>query len=212
MTDPTPNDPTQPFGVPPVAPQQPVQYGGQPPGGFQPAAQPYQYGSGLPGGVNLATPGKRIVGYLIDGIILAVVFIPLWILLFASLGDSTTTTDQFGNTTNFNGSLGLGGIFMLTLATYAIQMLYHVGFVAVKGQTPGAMVMKVKVVRHADGQVPGWGPGFMRWIPNLVAVVPCIGSFLGLGLWIWALVNLFNNPLRQTPFDLAAKTVVIDVA
>ena len=52
----------------------------------------------------------------------------------------------------------------------------------------------------------------MRWVPNLVGLVPCLGPFLSLGLWIWALVNLFSNERRQTPFDLAAKTVVIDAA
>jgi hypothetical protein len=50
----------------------------------------------------------------------------------------------------------------------------------------------------------------MRYVPNLVQLVPCVGGLLGLGLWIWALVNLFANPRRQTPFDLAAKTVVVD--
>ena len=72
------------------------------------------------------------------------------------------------------------------------------------------MAMKVRVVRHSDGQIPGWGPAFMRWLPNLVGLVPCVGSLLSLGLMIWALVNLFSNPLRQTPFDLAAKTVVVN--
>jgi uncharacterized RDD family membrane protein YckC len=209
--------PTQP-GYPPAGPPgfapgagaPPPGYG--PPTGFQPAAQPYQYGSGLPGGVNLATPGTRILGYIIDVIILMVVYVPLYVLMFASLGSTSTTTDQFGNTTSVNGSFGLGAIFLLGILVFGIQAVYHIAFVALKGQTPGAMVVKVKVVRLADGQVPGWGPAFMRWVPNLVGLVPCVGSFLSLGLWIWALVNLFNNSMRQTPFDLAAKTVVIDVA
>ena len=83
---------------------------------------------------------------------------------------------------------------------------------AAKGQTPGAMLVKVKVVRLSDGATPGAGPATMRWVPNLVGLIPCLGPLLALGLWIWALVNLFSNPLRQTPFDLAAKTVVIDVS
>ncbi len=89
------------------------------------------------------------------------------------------------------------------------QALYEIAFIAVKGQTPGKMLLKVRVVRETDGQIPGWGPATMRWVPTLVGLVPCVGSFLSLGLWIWALVNLFSHPKRQTPFDLAAKTVVI---
>ncbi len=223
--------PPPPGYAAPAAPPPPGAYGAQPPGpggfqaappggfqppppgGFQPAAQPYQYGSGLPGGANLAEPGKRIIGKIIDWVILTVIFIPVWIVIVAvGVGTTSTTTDQFGNTTGVNSSFGLGGFFLLAIALSAIQVLYEVGFVALRGQTPGAMLMKVKVVRHADGQIPGWGPAFMRWLPNLVSLVPCLGSFLSLGLWIWALVNLFNNPLRQTPFDLAAKTVVVDVS
>ena len=89
---------------------------------------------------------------------------------------------------------------------------YHVVMVALKGQTLGAMAVKVKVVRLSDGETPGWGPAILRWLPNAVGLVPYCGSCLSFGLMIWALVNLFNNERRQTPFDLAAKTVVIDVS
>ena len=188
------------FGQPPPTP---------PPGGYQPAAVGYQYGAGVPSSAELATPGKRILGFIVDWLILLVVYIPLIIVLVVAMADTTTTTDQFGNTYSTESSIGFGGIILFTLAIYGVQVLYHVCFVAVKGQTPGAMLVKVKVVRLSDGQIPGWGPAIMRWIPNLVGVLCSIAS---LALWIWALVNLFSNPLRQTPFDLAAKTVVIDVS
>jgi uncharacterized RDD family membrane protein YckC len=146
-------------------------------------------------------PGKRILGRIIDWLIMAVVLIPLYVLL---IGASASGSDAA------NG-LAVGGFFVFMLLATVGQVMYEVAFVAIKGQTPGKMLMKVKVVRDADGQIPGWGPAFMRWVPNLVSLVPCVGSFLSLGLIIWALVNLFSNPKRQTPFDLAAKTVVIAV-
>jgi uncharacterized RDD family membrane protein YckC len=183
-----------------------------PPGGFQQAAQPYQYGSNNPSSANLATPGRRIGGRIIDWVILFIVSLPLALIAVAMLGTTTTTTDEFGTTTGVQGSAGFGGFFLISILLTIVPALYEICFVALKGQTPGAMLMKVKVVRLADGRVPGWGPAFLRWAPQLVSLVPCAGGFLSLGLWIWALVNLFNNPLRQTPFDLAAKTVVIDVA
>ena len=154
------------------------------------------------------TPGKRIGGFLIDVVIMLVINIPVVIVMFLLLAQ--TSTDTFGNT--YRADLGLGGQLLINLVTMAIYAAYHIGFVAVKGQTPGAMLVKVKVVRLADGQIPGGGPATMRWVPNLVGLVPCLGPFLSLGLWIWALVNLFSNERRQTPFDLAAKTVVIDAA
>lgn len=200
--------PPGPFGAPPPG----GGFSPPPPGGFQPAAQPYQYGAPNPATDHLASPGKRIGGRIIDWLILIVVSIPVWIVAFSVLGTTSTTTDSFGNTTGAESSTGVAGFFLIAIFLSIIPALYEICFVALKGQTPGAMIVKVKVVRLADGQIPGWGPAVMRWVPQLVNFVPCIGSFLTLGLWIWALVNLFNQPLRQTPFDLAAKTVVVDVS
>jgi uncharacterized RDD family membrane protein YckC len=166
-------------------------------------AQPYQYGTGIPAQATLAEPGRRIVGRIIDWLIMAVVLVPLYLLMVAG----STTAGRSGA----SDGLFLGGFFAFMLAATVGQVMYEVAFVAIKGQTPGKMIMKVKVVRESDGQIPGWGPAFMRWLPSLVGIVPCIGGLLQLGLMIWALVNLFSNPKRQTPFDLAAKTVVIAV-
>lgn len=219
--DDTPSPPVPPplpgqWNQPPAAPQ-PGQWN-QPPAPPQPGqwtqqqgyvtpgqipAQPYQYGVGIPAQATLAEPGRRIVGRIIDGLIMAVVLVPLYLLLVlgsTSAGDSGAANGIF-----------FGGAFAFIIAATVGQVMYEVAFVAIKGQTPGKMVMKVKVVRESDGQIPGWGPAFMRWAPNLVSLVPCLGSFLSLGLLIWSLVNLFSNPKRQTPYDLAAKTVVIAV-
>jgi uncharacterized RDD family membrane protein YckC len=156
---------------------------------------------GVPYQATLAEPGKRILARVVDWLIMAAVLIPLYLLL---IGASAA-----GGSSDAANGLFFGGFFLFLLAATVGQVLYDVAFVAIKGQTPGKMLLKVKVVRDGDGQIPGWGPAFMRWLPNLVSLVPCIGSFLSLGLIIWALVNLFSNPKRQTPFDLAAKTVVI---
>ena len=209
-----PGAPPAPYGAPAPAPGQwappppspPGQWGAPPPG-YQPAAQPYQYGMGAESPFPLAAPGRRIVGRILDWLIMAAVIVPIYIAVIAlSAPDSTTTSNEFGT----SDGLALGGFILIMLLATVGQVLYEVVFVALKGQTPGAMIVKVRIVREADGQIPGWGPAIMRWVPNLVSLVPCLGSFLSLGLWIWALVNLFSNPKRQTPFDLAAKTVVVD--
>ena len=188
-------------------------YGQPSAGGYQPPAAPYQYGQGLPSSAVLASPGKRIAGWLIDFVIILVVMVPLMIVLFATTGSTTTTADEFGNTTGFSSAVGTGASLAFMFAGLVLPGLYHIVFVALKGQTPGAMLMKVKVVRLADGQTPGWGPSIMRYLPNAVGLIPCcIGTLLSIALWIWALVNLFSNERRQTPFDLAAKTVVVDVS
>lgn len=194
----------QVYGSPPPSPTPGYQTPGYPGGGYgggQIPAQPYQYGTGVPSQVALAEPGKRIIARIIDWLIMAAVLVPMYFLLIG-LGASSSGSDAASG-------LFVGGMFMFMILATLGQVAYEVAFIAIKGQTPGKMVMKVRVVRHSDGQIPGWGPAFMRWLPSLVGLVPCVGSLLSLGLMIWALVNLFSNPLRQTPFDLAAKTVVV---
>jgi len=79
------------------------------------------------------------------------------------------------------------------------------------------MLVKVKVVRLSDGQVPGVGLAALRYLPNalLMLAFNCCGVLsliVGIGIYIWALVALFSQVQRRTPFDLAAKTIVIDVS
>ena len=132
---------------------------------------------------------------------MAAVLIPMYFLLVIGLSAGSDSTFGLG--------LTFGGMFLFAVAATVGQVLYEVAFVAIKGQTPGKMLLKIKVAREVDGQIPGWGPAFLRWVPNLVGLVPCVGSFLSIGLIIWALVNLFSNPKRQTPFDLLANTLVV---
>ena len=196
-----PTPPSGAWGAPPPAPP-----GGYQPGGYQQPAQPYQYGYGIPTQGTLATPGKRILARIVDWLIMIVIVVPLYLVV---IGTSTSTSSSDSSGSSLGVGIAFGGMFVLLLLVTVGQVLYEVGFIAIKGATPGKMLLRVRVVRESDGQVPGWGPAFMRWLPTLVSLVPCVGSFLSLGLWIWALVNLFSNPKRQTPFDLAAKTIVI---
>lgn len=196
----TPQYGTPQYGTP--------QYGTPQYGTYQPPAAPYQYGQGLATSAVLASPGRRIGGYLIDLVILFIGLGVVWVAAIAVMGSTATTSiDNFGGSRSELSGAGAGVMLAAYAVTFLVPVLYQVVFVALKGQTPGAMLVKVKVVRLSDGQTPGWGPAIMRWLPNLAGAL-C--SILTLALWIWALVNLFNNELRQTPFDLAAKTVVID--
>ncbi|UDY35808.1 RDD family protein [Dermatobacter hominis] len=198
------------FGQPQYGAPPPPGYGPPPGGGFQPPASPYQYGVGLPSNALLASPGKRIGGWLIDWVILVVGLVVVWIIAGVTIaGSSTSQVNEFGLVEDEMTGGGVVAMLLAYALTLLVPILYQIAFVALKGQTPGAMLVKVKVVRLADGQIPGWGSATLRWLPQLAGIA-C--SLITLGLYIWGLVNLFNNDLRQTPFDLAAKTVVIDAA
>lgn len=194
------------FGNPPP----PGGFGGPPPPGqFQQPAQPYYYGQGSSGTHTLATGGKRILARIIDMLLMyAVLGGIIVVAIFAILG-SDSTVDSSGDFSSADSFL-TGSLIVVTLILAVVSIFYEVAFIAIKGATPGKMIMKIQVVRMADGQIPGWGVSFMRWVLNLINLVPSLGGCVLIVLNIWGLINLFNHPMRQTPFDMIAKTVVID--
>jgi uncharacterized RDD family membrane protein YckC len=204
-------------------PQQPPQYGqpqyGQPP---QPpqygAPQPFAGGYGAPqqfGGSSgqAADLGQRFLARLIDGFITGAVLMVFYFIVGALFATSASTleVDENGQITSGGAAFGAGiGILLLFFFVIApaIYIGYEVWMIATRGATVGKMAMKIKVVRDFDGQIPGWGPSFIRWIfPYGVFVVTC--GTLG---WLVYLSPVFDQSGRlQGWHDKAAKTLVVKV-
>ena len=197
---------SDPYGQPPAAPY------GQPPAYGQPAApygQPYgaapAYNTPLAVPGNLASMGKRFGARVIDGLIGSVVVYGVAIVL---IGGAATTvhTDANGQITSGGGTL-VGAIVISGLVAFAFGIGYEFVMVALKGATLGKMALGIKVVREADGQVPGWGPSGLRYLIQVAGSAVC--SFIGLGV-IW-LSPLFDNTGRQQGWhDKVAKTLVVN--
>lgn len=159
---------------------------------------------------NLASPGKRILGRIIDFFIVVVPVMVLAVVISIATQPSYSDEYDYGTPGWSFVASGVGSLAIMAISLIG-PALYEIMFVALKGATPGKMLVGVRVVQEGTGAVPGWGPAALRWAPSLVSVIPCVGTYLlAPALWIWALVNLFANPKRQTPFDLCANTVVID--
>jgi uncharacterized RDD family membrane protein YckC len=166
----TPEDPFQPpaDGTPPppqygeappppyVAPPPqygapPPQWGGPPPqfagsGGYQMPAGPQG-----PGGAPLAAWGWRVLGYLVDFVI---ILVPSVILGVAT-----------GSRIVYDIVALIGGL--------------TIGYLnGSQGQSPGKRVVGIKVVREADGQLIGGGMGIVRLITHILDSIACfIGWF-----------------------------------
>ena len=139
--------------------------------------QPPMGGGGAPAG-NLASPGLRIVGGLIDVVILIVVFL---------------IVDAI-----FRGTHFIAGFINLVL------LLGYFGyFLSTRGQTVGMMVFGFKVRDLATGQFPSMGKaalrGFIWWLE--VVLTFCIIGAIG---WLWQLWD----PQRQAIHDKVAGTIV----
>jgi uncharacterized RDD family membrane protein YckC len=89
---------------------------------------------------------------------------------------------------------------------FAVMALHEIVTVALTGQTLGKWLLRLRVVRAADGSVPGWGPSLLRWLIQFVAWIP----FLLLGA-----IPMYLSPLwdksgrRQGWHDKVAGTVVV---
>jgi uncharacterized RDD family membrane protein YckC len=148
--------------------------------------------------VALADPWRRIVARVVDWVVVVCFTLPLVLMALAVTDDPAST-----------GGPSLTTVLLISLLGLFGPALYEIVGIAVWGRTIGKWLLGIRVVDARRGTVPGWSESTMRWVPTLVTLVPLVGGLLSLGLWIWALVNLWANSKRQTPFDLFAGTVVI---
>jgi uncharacterized RDD family membrane protein YckC len=130
----------------------------------------------MPG--NLASPGLRIVGGLIDFIILLIVNAIVGALL--------------------QKAQGVAGIVNL-----AVDLAYFGYFWSTRGQSIGMMVFGFKVIDQSTGQFPSLGKSVLRgFIWSLEAgFTICLIGALG---WLWMLWD----PQRQAIHDKVAGTIV----
>ena len=158
---------------PPPPPPPPPSGGYQPP--LPPSGTPMQMG-GATG--NLASPGMRIVGGLIDVVILIVVGVIIQVPLQKAQGVA--------------GLIGL-----------AIDVAYFAFFWSSRGASIGMMPFGFKVRDMATGQYPTMGKAALRGLVWCLEVgfTVCIIGAIG---WLWQLWD----PQKQAWHDKVAGTIV----
>lgn len=157
------------------------------------------------GTVKVATIGQRALARIVDAVVIGVVYAIIAALGFGALFGGTDVDPVTGEVTGTSG-FGVAAFFGAYALIGIIGIAYEVVMIAVKGQTVGKMVMGVKVVQQANGQVAGWGPSFIRYIiPVLASAVTC-----GLGGLLVYLSPLFDKSGRMQGWhDNAANDLVI---
>ena len=137
-------------------------------------------------GLTLASFGKRGAAFLVDKIIVSLIF--TFIIMDASIG----AMDLEEAVLYMNSVIG----YYLTL-----EVIYHTFFVWYYGATPAKMLFNIKVVDMYDLERPRFQSALLR------SVIRVIGDFLFYINYIWA----HFNPARQTLQDKVVRTVVINV-
>ena len=188
-----PQDPNQPdYGQQP--PQYP--YGGQPP----PYGTPAQPGYGPPapaaGGYVADPPGyymgralanwpQRVGAYLIDDLIAGIPAFLALILFSGSTADETTSTGAV---------LVSSLLYLLSLGIWIYNRAILMGRT---GQSWGKQVLKLRLVRMADGQPMGGGMCFLRDLLHILDALLCYLGFLW-PIWDARRQCLFSDKIMNT--------------
>jgi uncharacterized RDD family membrane protein YckC len=143
--------------------------------------------------------GQRFGARLLDALIIGVPFA----IIYGVLVIGAATSSSAGSAGSTGAASGMAVLFQVAFSVGVV--LYEMGMVATRGATLGKQILGVKVVREADGQIPGWGPSALRW------VIPFVGSFAcGIGQLVVYLSPFWDNTGRQQGWhDKVAHTLVI---
>lgn len=139
-------------------------------------------------GVVYAGFGVRFLAGLVDGIIIGLISGVLGLL--AGIAGTVSGSETV--------SLFASGFVQLFAGI--ISFAYYVYFIGSRGQTPGKMALKIKVVKVDTQQAPGYLNAFLREVVGkiLSAIILLLGYF-----WmLW-------DEKKQTWHDKIANTIVI---
>jgi len=137
----------------------------------------------------IAEPWRRLVGFVIDWVILVLIILILLSVLGIDLGEGD--------------GLRLPTPVLITQGLAAAA--YYIGFTVSRGQTPGKMLIGTRVVMERTRQIPGLGSSALRWVvPGVFVFLPGI-SVAAAVIYGWLLFDSRRRGLH----DKAAKTVVV---
>lgn len=146
--------------------------------------------------LELAEPAARLRAKIIDLMILVAVMVGCVIVVLLAL-----VADRSG--------LGIGivdGVILASMLFGLVSLLYDPVFIAIRGQTIGKKLMRIRVVCADTGGLPSWGRSFGRWaVPGVLALVP----YGGLILPLLCFASLTWEPSRRGWHDRVAGTVVV---
>lgn len=133
----------------------------------------------------LSTRQKRLAAYMIDELILSVIWLSIiW--------------DAFSGLESIEEKVMLINSYVLEFM--ALKVIYHTFFVMQYAASPGKIIMKIRILELSSASKPSLICSLNR------AVVRVISEMFFYAGFIWGLLD----PARQTWHDKTAKTVVVD--
>ncbi len=144
----------------------------------------------VPAGLHLASFGRRVVGIVVDQI---VIMAPMFALFYAlGFAPKDAITD--------------GRAVWFTVSVTALGLAYETTGVWLWGRTLGKLLTRTRAVSVVDGGGLGFVRSFQRsLVPTTLSAIPQVGPMLGIGVYVYA----FFDPLRQGVHDKAAGSIVV---
>jgi uncharacterized RDD family membrane protein YckC len=172
----------------------------------QPPPQPIVYWeapkeeAGPAPGVKFAGHGARFVAYLLDSLIVGVIYLVIFSVAAAVFIGLASAGDFADGVPRGRAAAAVGVFVLIFLLSFLLVLAYFPFFWARSGQTPGMRPFGLYVVRDNDGGKISSGQAVLRLIGLGVSAIPL---YLG---FIW----IFIDARRRGWHDLIAGTVVIE--
>ncbi|HEY6608887.1 MAG TPA: RDD family protein, partial [Candidatus Limnocylindria bacterium] len=131
----------------------------------------------------------RFVAFILDGIVIAVITGALAPLFGFPIIETSTTAGAGGVQVNYTGS-ALSSLFGL---------VYFVGFWAFRGQTPGQIPFRMRVVRVSDGTRPD----------VVIALLRYVGLIISFAVLLLGVIWVAFDGRKQGWHDKIASTLVV---
>jgi uncharacterized RDD family membrane protein YckC len=155
--------------------------------------------------VKLATIGERAAARVIDVFVPVVGYLVL-AAVFAILALMLSAVTSSGNS---GGAVaGFAGFLLALFLIGLLANIYEIAMVALFGRTVGMMIMRITIIRQADGQKPNLVNAILRFIaPGLAGLIPLFGQFCYLLVYV---SPIFDGSGRQQGWhDKLATTLVV---
>jgi uncharacterized RDD family membrane protein YckC len=167
-----------------------------------------------PAGFYYADVPNRVIAYIIDIIVLAIIGFLVSVVIGGVLGGVVTGANE----------LNLGAFFIVGLINMAISAGYFVYMWSAQRATVGMKVLGLQIGHEQDGRSIDMQQGFMRWlvlgIPSILAtfasyVSAGLGTLLSLVGIVWLIALLWSIASSQTKqgyHDRFARTIMVKAA
>jgi len=145
-----------------------------------------------------AVVGARVGQYIVDGLLVAVPLIVLWIAIIGLIGAAASDYSSDGGA--MVGSMFMGALGLMSLLSLVVHWLVFAWWPSRHGgQTLAMRWFKLRIITEDGGQ-PTLGALTVRWL--LLVVDGLLGGLVGL-------IIMLNSARHQRLGDSVAKTLVV---